>query len=52
MGRLRICLDAHLNQIVCDKDRVVDWYIVLQERPLTRFEECWPLPMESLPELP
>ena len=20
--------------------------------PLTRFEECWPLPMESLPELP
>ena len=20
--------------------------------PLTRFEECWPLPKESLPELP
>ena len=30
----------------------VDWCIVLVEMPLTRFEECWPLPMESLPELP
>ena len=37
---------------VCDKDGVVDWCIVLMEMPLTRFEECWPLPMESLPELP
>ena len=43
-------LDAHLGQIVCDKDGVVDWYIVLLEMPLTRFEECWPLSMESLPE--
>ena len=46
------CLDDHLGQIVCDKDRVVDWCIVLVEMPLTRFEECWPLPTESLPELP
>ena len=45
-------LDNHLGQIVCDKDGVVDWCIVLVEMPLTRFEECWPLPMESLPELP
>ena len=26
--RLRNCLDAHLGQIVCDKDGVVDWCIV------------------------
>ena len=32
--------------------QVVDWCIVLVEMPLTRFEECWPLPKESLPELP
>ena len=25
------CLDAHLGQIVCDKDGVVDWCIVLVE---------------------
>ena len=30
----------------------MDWCIVLVEMPLTRFEECWPLPTESLPELP
>ena len=48
--RLRKCLDAHLGQIV--KDGVVDWCIVLVEIPLTRFEECWPPPTESLPELP
>ena len=41
-----------LGQIVCDRDGVVDWFIVLLEMPQTRFEECWPLPMESLPELP
>ena len=29
MGRVRNCLDAHLGQIVCDKDGVVDWCIVL-----------------------
>ena len=52
IGKLRNCLDAHLGQIVCDKDGVVDWCIVLLEMPLTRFEECWPLPTESLPELP
>ena len=40
--RLRNCLDAH--QIVCDKDRVADWCIVQVEMPLSRFEECWPLP--------
>ena len=50
-GRVRNCLDAHLGQIVCDKGGVVDWCIVLVEMPLTRFEECWPLPRESLPEL-
>ena len=52
IGRLRNCLDAHLGKIVCDKDGVVDWCTVLVEMPLTRFEECWPLPKESLPELP
>ena len=34
------------------KDGVVDLCIVLVEMPLARFEECWPLPTESLPELP
>ena len=52
IGRVRNCLDAHLGQIVCDKDGVVDWCIVLVEMLLSRFEECWPLPTESLPELP
>ena len=52
IGRVRSCLDAHLGQIVCDKDGDVNWCIVLVEMPLTRFEECWPLPTESLPELP
>ena len=52
IGRLRNCLDAHLGQIVCDKDGVVDWCIVLVEMPLTRFEECWPLLTEPLSELP
>ena len=47
--RLRKYLDAHLAQIVCDKGRVVDWCIVLLEMLLTRFEECWPLPTQSLP---
>ena len=42
--RLRNCLDAHIGQIVCDKDEVVDWCNVLVEMPLTRFEECWSLP--------
>ena len=50
-GKLRNCLDAHLGQIVCDKDGVVDWCIVRVEMPLTRFEERWPLPTESFPEL-
>ena len=40
LGRVRNCLDAHLGQIVCDKDGVVDWCIVLVEMLLTRFEEC------------
>ena len=30
----------------------MDWCIILVEIPLTQFEECWPLPTESLPELP
>ena len=46
------CVGAHLGQIVYDKDGVVDWCIVQVEMPLSRFEECWPLPNESLPELP
>ena len=45
------CLDSHLAQKVCDKDGVLDWCIVLVEVPLIRFEECWPLPTESLSEL-
>ena len=40
IGRTRNCLDARLGQIVCDKDGVVDWCIVLVEMPLTRFEKC------------
>ena len=52
IGRVRNCFDAHLGQIVCDKDGVVDWCIVLVESPLTRFEDYWSLPSESLPELP
>ena len=55
-GRLRNYLGqivcGYLGQIVCDKDGVVDWCIVLLEMPLTRFQECWPFPTESLPELP
>ena len=43
IGKLRNCVDTHLGQIVCDKDGVVDWCIVLVEISLTRFEECWPL---------
>ena len=49
---MRNYLDAHLSQIVSDKDEVVDWCIVLVEMPLTRSEEFWPLPTESPPELP
>ena len=44
IGRVTNCLDAHLGQIVCDKDGVMDWCIILVEMPLTLFEECWPLP--------
>ena len=33
IGWVRNCLDTHLGQIVCDKDGVVDWYIVLVEMP-------------------
>ena len=47
---MRNCLDTHLGQNVYDNDGVVDWCIILVEMPLTRFEECWPLPTESLPE--
>ena len=50
IGRLRNCLDAHLGQIVCNKDGVVDWCIVQLEMPLTRFEKFWPFPTESLVE--
>ena len=47
---VRSCLDAHPGQIVCDKERVVDWCIVLVELTLTQFEECGLLPTESLPD--
>ena len=30
----------------------MDWCIVLVKMPLSRFEECWPLSTESLPEFP
>ncbi len=50
--RVRNCLDAHLGKIVCDMVGFVDWGIVLLEMLLARFEECWPLPTESLVELP
>ena len=52
IGRLRNCFDAHLGQIVCDKDRAVEWCIVLVEMPQTQFEVGWPLPTEFLQELP
>ena len=39
-------------RIICDKDGVVDWCIVLLEMPLSRFEDYWPLSNESLSELP
>ena len=51
IGRVMNCLDSHLDQIVCDKDGVMDWCIVHVEMLLTRFEEYWPLPKESIPEL-
>ena len=35
VGRMGNRLDAHLGQIVCDEDGVVDWGIVLMEMPLT-----------------
>ena len=52
IGTGRNHLDPHLGQMVCDKDGVVDWCIVLVEMSLTRFEECWALPTESLPGTP
>ena len=48
---VRNSLDAHLGQIVCDRDGVVDLCIVLVEMPLTQFEECCPIPTLSLSEL-
>ena len=44
MGRVRNCLDAHLDQIVGDRDGIVDLCIVRVKIELTRSEECWPLP--------
>ena len=38
------CVDAHLGQIVCDKNGIVDWSIILVKMPPSRFEECLPLP--------
>ena len=37
---------------MCEKDGLVYWCIFLVKMPLTRFEEFWPLPTESLPEHP
>ena len=39
IARVTNCLDAYLGQIVCYKDGVVDWCIVLVEIPLTRSED-------------
>ena len=52
IGWVRNCFDTHLGQIVCDKDGNVNLCIVLVVMPLTRFEERWPLPAESFPQLP
>ncbi len=52
MVGITIRLMQRVSEIVCDKDGVVDRCIVLVEMPLTRFQECWPLPTKSLPELP
>ena len=41
IGRVRKCLDAHLGQIVCDKDGVVH---CPGGNTTERFEECWPIP--------
>ena len=38
--RLRNCLDTHLGQIVCDKDGVVDWCIVLVEMHWSDFKSA------------
>ena len=38
--------------MVCDKDGVVEWCIILVEMSLTQFEESCPLPTESLPLKP
>ena len=35
IGRLRNKIVCDMDQIVCDKDGVVDWYIILEEMPLT-----------------
>ena len=48
IGRVRNCLDAHLPQIACDKNGVVDWCTAPVEMPQTWFEDYWPLPLESL----
>ena len=52
IGRGRNCLDAHLGQIVCVKNEVVDWCIVLVEMPLTRLKSArlfqWNIFLNSL----
>ena len=44
IGSVRNCFNAHLGQIVCKKDGLVDWCIVLVEMPLTLFESLAELP--------
>ena len=38
--------------LLCERVNDLHHSIVLVEMPLTRFEECWPLPKVSLPEIP
>ena len=49
---LKGMIDAFEKDGHSQLDGVVDWCIVLVEMQLTRSEECWPLPTESIPELP
>ena len=46
------CVSMSMTFVTASFMELSDWCIVLVEMPLIRFEECWPLPTESLPELP
>ena len=55
IGTVRNCLDAHLCQIVCDKDGVVDWCIVLNllchSNTDARFMQDAPKAVWSIPHI-